>query len=217
MDYEKARFNMVAQQIRTWDVLDQTVLDALSVVRREEFVPGAYRDLAFAEVEIPLGEGANMLAPMIEARMLQAARVKKTDHVLDVGTGSGYSAALLGAMADKVVSVELSPVLAERARANLARAGVQNVTVEVGDAARGWAQRGPYDVIFVGGALPQLPDDFQEQLKPGGRLVVVVGKRPAMTLKCVTCQTHGVYQTENVIETLVAPLANAATPKEFVF
>ncbi|MBL8470593.1 MAG: protein-L-isoaspartate O-methyltransferase [Rhodocyclaceae bacterium] len=217
MDFEKARFNMVAQQIRTWDVLDHGILDALSVVKREEFVPPAYRALAFAEVEIPLGEGASMLPPLVDARLLQAARVKKTDYVLDVGTGSGYSAALLGAMAEKVVSVEISPVLAEQARANLARAGVQNVTVEVGDAAHGWPQRGLYDVIYVGGALPQLPDDMIEQLKPGGRLIAVVGKRPAMTVMSVTCQTHGVYHTEGLFETVVAPLANAAAPKAFVF
>ena len=144
MNVEQARFNMIEQQIRPWEVLDQGVLDLLQVVKREEFVPPAFRSIAFADTEIPLGHGAVMLAPKIEAKMLQELQIKPSDKVLEIGAGSGYMAALLAAKAEHVFTVEIEPDLAEMARANLKRQGVDNVTVEEGDGARGWAAHAPY-------------------------------------------------------------------------
>ena len=157
MNFERARFNMVEQQIRPWDVLDMDVLDVLMAVRREEFVPTEYKALAFSEVEIPVGCGQVMLRPVIEGKILQALQVKKTDQVLEVGAGSGYFAALLAARAQWVRTVEIEPQLAALASANLERCGVQNVIVEEGDGAAGWAKNAPYDVIVVSGGLPMVP------------------------------------------------------------
>ena len=155
MNIEQARFNMVEQQIRTWEVLDQDVLDLLYVVRREDFVPPAYRGLAFSDMEIPLGDkpadGERMWQPKMEARVLQALAVRKTDHVLEVGTGSGYLTALLANRAHRVVSVEINPALKNLGEANLRRQMVTNATLELGDAARGWERHGPYDVIVLTG------------------------------------------------------------------
>src|SRR5574343_1973186 len=153
MNIEQARFNMIEQQIRPWDVLDPQVLDLLFVVKREDFVPAAYRNLAFADMEIPLGDGQTMLPPRVEARLLQELGLKKTDKVLEIGTGSGYMAALLAARAEHVVTVEVRPELAARAKENLERAGIANVSVEVGNGAEGWSQCRPYDAIIVSGYL----------------------------------------------------------------
>ncbi|OHC63815.1 MAG: protein-L-isoaspartate O-methyltransferase, partial [Rhodocyclales bacterium GWA2_65_20] len=155
MNYEQARFNMIEQQLRPWKVLDQKVLDELFLVKREEFVPPAYSGLAFADTEIPLGggSGACMLPPKVEARALQALAMKKHENVLEIGTGSGYMAALLGAHADHVWSIEIDPQLAAMARENLRRAGVTNVSVEVGNGLAGLAAHAPYDVIMVSGAM----------------------------------------------------------------
>ena len=163
MDIEQARFNMVEQQIRPWDVLDQDILDLLFVVRREIFVPAPLRDLAFVDTAIPLSDSAAMLEPKIEARVLQELHVRSTDTVLEIGTGSGYMAALLGARASQVTTVEIDPALAERARENLVAAGALNVRVEVGDAAQGWPAHAPYDVIVVSGGLPVLPPELPVQ------------------------------------------------------
>lgn len=206
MNIEQARFNMIEQQIRPWDVLDPTVLDLLSLVKREEFVPAAYRNLAFADLEIPLGDGQAMLAPKLEAKLLQELGIRKTDKVLEIGTGSGYMAALLAARAEHVVTVEVRPALAEAARANLEKAGVANVTVETGDGSNGWAQRGPFDVIVVSGSLPAIPEALLKQLRIGGRLVAVVGEAPVMEAQLVTCSAEGAYNTVNLFETVVAPL-----------
>ena len=180
MNIEQARFNMIEQQIRPWEVLDPQVLDLLFVVKREDFVPAAYRNLAFADMEIPIGSGQVMLAPRVEARLLQELGIKKTDKVLEIGTGSGYMAALLAAGAEHVVSIENRPELAEFARQNLERAGVTNVTVEVGNGAAGWSQRGPYDAIVsiemfeaVGHAYwPGFFRRVHELLRPGGRACI---------------------------------------------
>lgn len=216
MNIEQARFNMIEQQIRPWEVLDPAVLDLLFVVKREDFTPGAYRALAFADLEIPLGHGQVMLAPKIEARLLQELSVRKTDKVLEIGTGSGYMAALLAARAEHVVSVEIVPELAEQARRNLERAGVGNVAVETGDGAEGWSHRGPYDVIVVSGALPSLPEALLKQLRVGGRLAAVVGEAPVMEAQLVTCTATGVYNTVNLFETVV-PALKAPTPAGFSF
>jgi protein-L-isoaspartate(D-aspartate) O-methyltransferase len=217
MNIEQARFNMIEQQIRPWEVLDQEVLDLLFVVKREDFVPAAYRNLAFADMEIPIGSGQVMLAPRVEARLMQELGIKSTDKVLEIGTGSGYMAALLAARAEHVVTVESRPEIAEFARQNLERAGVANVTIEVGDGANGWAQRGPYDVIVVSGALPSLPDTLLKQLRLGGRLAAIVGEAPVMEAQLATCSAEGVYNTVNLFETVVPALDCANAKPGFSF
>jgi len=217
MNFEQARFNMVEQQIRPWEVLDQDVLDLLYTVPREEFVPPAHRALAFSDLEIPLGEGEAMWAPKIEARVLQALRVKKTDRVLEVGTGSGYFCALLAHRAAQVRSVEIRPRLAAFGRANLERAGLDNVALEAGDAAQGWAKHAPYDVVVLTGSTPVLPPSWLAQLTVGGRLFAVVGDAPVMQARMVTCAAPREYVTAELFETLLAPLANAARPARFEF
>jgi protein-L-isoaspartate(D-aspartate) O-methyltransferase len=217
MNIEQARFNMIEQQIRPWEVLDPEVLDLLFVVKREDFVPAAYRNLAFADMEIPIGSGQVMLAPRVEARLMQELGIRKTDKVLEIGTGSGYMAALLAARADHVVTVESRPEIAEFARQNLERAGVANVTIEIGDGANGWAQRGSYDAIVVSGALPSLPDALLKQLRLGGRLAAIVGEAPVMEAQLVTCSAEGVYNTINLFETVVPALDSGNAIPGFSF
>ena len=217
MNFEQARFNMVEQQIRTWEVLDQDVLDVLMAVRREEFVPKAYRNLAFADLEIPIGGGQVMLKPVIEGKILQALRVGKDDSVLEIGAGSGYFAALLAARAEWVRSLEIDPELARLASDNLDRYGVANATVLELDGAVGLPQSGPFDVIVVSAGVPMLPRDLLAQLKPGGRLFAFVGEAPVMKARLVTCVDTGRYATEDLFESLVPTLRNAASGDAFTF
>jgi protein-L-isoaspartate(D-aspartate) O-methyltransferase len=208
---------MVEQQIRTWEVLDQDVLDLLYVVPREEFVPPQHRALAFSDLQIPLGENQKMWEPKMEARVLQELDVHKTDRVLEVGTGSGYLTALLAHRAAQVVSVEINPRLAEFGRRNLERHGADNVVLEAGDAARGWPTRAPYQVIVLTGSTPLLPRAFLEQLDVGGRLFAVVGEPPVMSARLVTCTAPGAYNSVDLFETLLAPLVNPERPSRFRF
>lgn len=217
MNVEQARFNMIEQQIRPWDVLDPVVLNLLSLVKREEFVPAAYKDLAFADTEVPLGKGQTMLAPKMEARILQELNLRNNDVVLEIGTGSGYMAALLAARAEFVYSVEIDPDLVELARKNLRKAGVANVSVDLGDAAQGWPLYAPYDVIVMSGSTPVLPESILRQLKFGGRLLAIVGEAPAMQVRLVTRNDENAFTTINVLETVVAPLSNATQREKFVF
>jgi protein-L-isoaspartate(D-aspartate) O-methyltransferase len=217
MNIEQARFNMVEQQIRPWEVLDQQVLDLLYVVRREDFVPQTYQALAFSDLEIPIGEGETMLQPKVEARILQEVAPVGTEKVLEVGTGSGYMAALLAHRARHVHSVEISPALKRFGETNLRKAGVVNVTVEQGDAARGWSKHAPYDVIVLTGSTPVLPDAFLAQLAPGGRLFAVVGEPPVMSARLVTAVGGGSFNTLDLFETVLAPLKNALEREKFVF
>ena len=221
MDFEQIRFNMVEQQIRPWDVLDQEVLKLLFELRREEFVLAAYRSLAFVDMEIPLGHGEVMLAPKLEARILQELQVKKTDKILEVGSGSGYLSALLAKKGDYVYSVEIVPELKAMAEKNLQAHEISNVTVELGDAACGWPEHGPYDVIVLTGSTPVLPEAFQRSLKTGGRLFAVVGDAPVMQALLVTCvaqgEKTGAYNTVGLFETCIAPLKNAKQPARFTF
>ncbi len=221
LNIEQARFNMVEQQIRTWEVLDQEVLDALYVVRREAFVPAPHRALAFSDLELPLldkaGEGEAMMQPKVEARILQEIAAKKTDKILEVGTGSGYLTALLAYRGRHVHSVEIHPTLKAFGESNLRRAGVVNATLELGDAARGWGKHAPYDVIVLTGSTPVLPDAFARQLAPGGRLFAVVGEAPVMTACLVTCVAHGTFNTVPLFETVLAPLKGALEREKFVF
>ncbi len=216
MDIEQARYNMVEQQIRTWDVLDQDVLDLLFTVRREDYVPAAYRSLAFADLELPLPGGARMWQPKLEARVLQTLTLRRGESVLEIGTGSGYFTALLAASGADVTSVEIDPALAAAARAKLARHGFTNVRLEVGDAARGWGHE-VYDAIVLTGSTPLLPERFLAQLKPNGRVFAIVGEAPAMTARLVAWTAPGSRVTTDLFETVVAPLANAATPSRFRF
>jgi protein-L-isoaspartate(D-aspartate) O-methyltransferase len=217
MNTEQARFNMVEQQIRTWEVLDQKVLDLLMSLKREEFVPKASRALAFADLEIPLGFGEVMLSPKVEARILQEVAPRHADNVLEVGTGSGYMAALLGSLAREVVSVEIRPELKKMGESNLRAQGVGNVKVELGDGARGWAAHAPYDVIVFSGSTPVLPETVLAQLAPGGRLFAIAGDAPVMEAQLVTCAAPGSYRVVNLFETCAPPLVNAAQPQRFVF
>lgn len=217
MNVEQARLNMIEHQIRPWEVLDQNVLDLLYAVKREDFVPAAYRMLAFSDMEIPIGEGERMWPPKLEARVLQELAVKPTDQVLEVGTGSGYFTALLAHRAQHVYSVEIQPELKASAEANLSRAGVANVTVELGDASRGWTKHAPYDIIVLTGSTPVLPQQLLQQMKPGARLFAVVGDPPVMAARLITCTSEGVYSSIDLLETRIAPLTNALTGERFSF
>ena len=218
MNFEQARYNMIEQQLRPARVLDPNVLDVLFVVKREEFVPPAHRRLAFADTQLPLGgeAGACMFAPRVEALALQTLAMKKHENVLEVGTGSGYMAALLGAHADHVWSLEIDPELAAAARENLRRAGVSNVAVEIGNGLSGLAAHAPYDAIMVSGAVDKVPQVLLDQLKPGGRLFAFEGAAPAM--QAVLYQRSGDgFSRLAVFETVVAPLTDAEPAPAFVF
>jgi protein-L-isoaspartate(D-aspartate) O-methyltransferase len=221
MNTEQARFNMIEQQIRTWDVLDPEVLELLMVVKREAFVPAAYKSLAFVDTEIPLPCGENMLLPKLEARILQEAAVKKHEHVLEVGAGSGYMAALLAHRARHVTTVEIEPELKALAEKNLSDYGIANVNVALGNGARGWPGSGnntaPYDVIVISGSLPVLPDAFLQQIKIGGRILAVIGEPPVMTAQLITRVSEIAYNTVKLFETSIKPLRNAVAPSHFKF
>ena len=217
MNLEQARTNMVEQQIRTWEVLDQEVLDLLYVIPREEFVPPQHRALAFSDLELPLGESERMWQPKLEARVLQELALKRTDRVLEVGTGSGYLTALMAYRAAEVCSVEIRAALADFGRRNLERHGADNVVLEAGDAARGWSRHAPYDAIVLTGSTPILPQGFLDQLAPGGRLFAVVGEAPAMQARLVTCVAPGASSSVDLFETVLRPLANAEQPRRFRF
>ena len=218
-DVERARFNMVEQQIRPWEVLDQQILDLLFEVRREEFIPAQYGSLAFADLEIPLGAAPDekMLSPKLEARLLQELAVKPSDRILEVGTGSGYMTALLARRGAHVFSVEIVPDYSATARARLAEHGIANVTLEIGDAARGWEKHGPYDAIVLTGSVPVLSESFQRSLTVGGRLVAVVGQAPVMEARLITCSGAGAFNTLGLFETCIPALKNAPQPAKFVF
>ena len=217
MNIEQTRFNMVAQQIRTWYVLDDNVLDLLYKLKREEFVPAENREMAFVDMEIPLGHGQVMLTPKMEARILQELHIKKTDKILEVGSGSGYMTALLADRGAHVYSVEIMPELKAMAENNLKAHNITNVTIEQGDAARGWAKHEPYDVIVLTASTPVLPDAFQKSLNPGGRLFAITGEDPVMEAVLITCTAPGEFTTKKLFETSTAPLINAQQPVRFTF
>ncbi len=217
MNLEQTRFNMVEQQIRPWDVLDPAVLKLLLEIRREEFVPIDYRSLAFVDMEIPLGYGEVMLPPKMEARILQELQIRKSDKILEIGSGSGYMTALLATKGDHVYSVEIVPELKMVAEKNLQSYNIENVTLEIGDASHGWSKQGPYDVIVLTGSTPILPDMFQKSLVAGGRLFAVVGEVPVMKAILVTCVEEGAFSTVGLFETSIPPLRNAQKTKQFVF
>ena len=216
MNYEQARFNMVEQQIRPWEVLDPDVLDLLFKVKREAYVPAAYRELAFADVEIPLGNGTAMWMPKMEARVLQELALQRGDKLLEIGTGSGYFSALCRSHGALVTSVEIDPALAQSARAKLAAQGFNDLRLEVGDGSRGFG-RDTYDVIVLTGSTPLLAESWFAQLNPGGRLFAVLGDAPAMSAQLIRWSAPGARVARTLFETVVAPLRNALAPSRFEF
>ncbi len=213
----RARYNMIEQQIRPWDVLDERVLKLINDVPRDRFVPPAYHRLAYADTNIPLGRNQVMMPPRVEARLVQALEIRPTDDILEVGTGSGYLTALLASAGHHVYSVDIFPDFVERARTVLERHGIRNVTLETGDAALGWDKHGPYDVIAITGSMPILPGSVQECLRPGGRLFAIVGDAPVMEALLITRVGPQAWITESLFETELPPLINAPQPARFVF
>lgn len=210
---EQARFNMIEQQIRPCDVHEAKILQLLQQVRREQFVPEDKKAMAFMDMEIPLGFGVSMWQPKLEARVLQELHLQRQDKVLEVGTGSGYLTALLSALAGHVTSVEIVPELAAIAKSHLQN--FKNVTLESGDASRGWGEG--YDVIVLTGSTPLLPGAFKSSLNIGGRLFAIVGEAPVMEAVLITRMADDVYESVNILETSIAPLQNAQQANHFVF
>jgi protein-L-isoaspartate(D-aspartate) O-methyltransferase len=220
MNTEQIRFNMIEQQIRPWNVLEKNVLDLLTVVKREAFVPAEHQNLAFFDTEIPLPEGELMFAPKVEARILQEVAAKEGDKVLEIGAGSGYMAALLAHQAKHVTTVEINPTLRALAEKNLAAYGITNVDVVLGDGSEGWHDSDnttQYDVIVVSGALPSVPETLLNQLAVGGRLGIIVGDEPVMSFQVITRVDEKTYETRAVFELLVKPLVTRKTTSQFTF
>lgn len=215
---EQSRFNMIEQQIRPWEVLDAKVLDLLMQIPREEFVPAQYCGLAFADIEVPVGHGETMLAPKMQGRILQALEIKPTDTVLEIGTGTGFLTALMAKQAKHVTSVELHADLSQQAAQSLARLGISNVTLEVGDAANGWQPgKALFDVIVFTGSLPVSPKSVQDQLNVGGRLFAVVGEAPVMEATMIRRVTTTSFRRDVIFETCIPVLQNAPQPERFAF
>jgi protein-L-isoaspartate(D-aspartate) O-methyltransferase len=221
MNIETARFNMIEQQIRPWEVLDGQVLSLLSVVKRENFVPLALKALAFADMEIPLqssgAKGQCMLAPKVEARLLQDANIQATDKVLEIGTGSGYMAALLAQQAASVLSLEIDPALAQSSRTNLQNAGIANVEVRQADGSQGAPADGPFDVIVLSGSVPEVPQHLLNQLKMGGRLLAIVGEDPVMRASVITRNGETQWQTSEPWDTMAPRLQGFPEHNRFSF
>ena len=215
-NFEQARFNMIEQQIRPWEVLDQRVLDTLASMPREDFVPERYRNLAFSDVAIPLGHGEFMFKPTVEGRLLQALAVKPSDLVLEVGTGSGYLTACLARLAGSVVSVDIVPDFIEVARQKLKALRSSNAVLHAGDASRGWGEH-RYDAIAVTGSMATVADHWRQSLSLGGRLFVVAGQPPVMEALLITRIGEGEWLRESLFDTYLPPLRNSVTAKAFVF
>jgi protein-L-isoaspartate(D-aspartate) O-methyltransferase len=224
-DLERARFNMIEQQIRPWDVLDLDILALLSRMRREDFVPLAHKALAFVDMQIPLVGSAEdalqngycMLEPKVEARMLQDVQLRGHEKVLEVGTGSGYMAALLGQRAGRVITLEINPEIAKMARDNLQRAGVHNVDVREADGANGLPAESPFDVIVLSGSVAEVPPALLSQLKVGGRLATVMGFEPVMRATFITRTGETTYTTAQPWDTLAPRLQHFPEPSRFTF
>lgn len=214
---EQARFNMIAQQIRPAEVLDDHVLNAMTEVPREAFVPEKYKDLAFSDINVDIGNGEIMMKPIMEARLLQALQVKRTDKILEIGTGSGYFTALLARLGSHVDSVEIEPDFTRQAQDRLAKQHIKNVTLIEGDASRGWKQGGPYDVIAITGSIPILPESFQQKLAVGGRMVVITGSSPVMETLLITRVADDQWERTSLFETDFPALRNVELPQAFIF
>jgi protein-L-isoaspartate(D-aspartate) O-methyltransferase len=221
MNIEQARFNMIEQQIRPWEVLDQSVLALLAIVRREDFVPPAYKALAFVDTELPLREGGargqSMFSPRLEARLLQDLAVARHEQVLEIGAGSGHMAALLAHKAQQVTTFEIVPELARMAEANLRRAAVMNARVVEGDGSRGLPDQAPFDVILLSGSVASVPQHLLEQLKVGGRLAAIVGFEPVMRATLVTRVGDEGFRSVELFDTVAPRLLGFDEPTRFVF
>ena len=217
MNNEQARFNMIEQQIRPWNVLDTDVLDLLNIVKREKFLPVSLQTLAFMDTELPLPDGTLMLSPKIEARIVQEVAIKKHENVLVVGAGTGYLPALLAFHARHVTCVESSFAVLDAAQANLQREGISNVKLVAGDAAKGWSVDAPYDVIVLSGSVPSLPQQFRSELKVGGRLFAIVGSAPVMTACLTKRLTEVAFDSKALFDTSVPAMANAERVSAFSF
>jgi protein-L-isoaspartate(D-aspartate) O-methyltransferase len=221
MDFNKARFNMVEQQVRPWDVLDPRVLNVIGNIPREQFVPEQSRNLAYADTRIPIGhyEGrtSHMLNPVIEGRLLQSLAIGEDDTVLQIGTGTGYVTACLATLARHVDSVDINPDMTALAEKNLARSEIANVTLSTGDGSTRWEQKQFYDCIAIMGSLPAIPDFYKKALKEGGRMFVVIGDAPVMKALLVTRISKNEWTMDELFETCIDPLINAEKPAQFVF
>lgn len=217
LDIEKARFNMIEQQVRPWEVLDQQVLDLMFQVPREVFVPPAYRNLAFADTNIPLAHAQVMLSPKLVGRLLQALSLQRRDRVLEIGTGSGYLTALLAKATKRVYSVDLFEDFIKAAEAKLKTSNLTNVSLSCGDAIQGWKSETRYDVIVLTGSVPTLDPIFQQQLNVGGRLFAVIGEAPVMQASLITHVNEEEWETEVLFETVLPPLIGVSEPKRFLF
>ncbi len=217
MDIEQARFNMIEQQIRPWDVLDPQVLSLLAVVRREDFVPPAYRSMAFMDMEVPLPDGQCMLAPRVEARLLQELQLQRHEHVLEVGAGSGFMAALLAYRTRQVTTLELSQTLVRMAEHNLRNAGVTNVSVRCADGAQGCRGDAPFDAIVLSGSVALVPHMLLEQLKIGGRLVAIVGDEPVMRAQLHTRVDDQSWSQVDLFDTVAPRLLSFPDSERFSF
>ncbi len=217
MNIELARHNLIEQQIRPWDVLDDRVLETVMHCPREDFVAPGQHNLAFVDMELPIGHGEHMMCPKVEARMLQGLRVQPGDKVLEVGTGSGFVTMMLASLGAEVTSVEINEELAQAAAKRLAEHGVGNAEVKVGDAANGWAEKQPYDVIAITGSLPSLPESFKQQLQIGGRLFAIIGEGPVMEAQLITRLNANEWKEQVLFDTWLAPLKGVATAEKFRF
>lgn len=219
MNFERARYNMIEQQVRPWSVLDPLVLETLGQLPREHFVPAAYRRLAYSDTRIPLGHGQTMMPPVVEGRLLQALELRSDDHVLEIGTGSGYLTACLAKLAHAVESVEIHEDFTATARDRLVELGIDNVSLATGDAARGWDGGRQYDAIALTGAVPEVPDAYKRALAPGGRLFAIIGDidQPIMEAVQIARVGPAEWSVESLFETWIAPLVNARRPPRFEF
>jgi protein-L-isoaspartate(D-aspartate) O-methyltransferase len=216
LNIELARHNMVEQQVRPWDVLDSRVLEALTAIRREDFVPPACRNLAFADLCLPLGRDEVMMKPVVEGRVLQAVSPTREESVLEIGTGSGFVTACLARLSREVLSIEQHADFADAARTRLHAANVRNAKVEVTEAVRGFDPGRQFDVMVVTGAVHALPQHWRGWIKPGGRLFAIVGASPAQRAILYTCHGETAWEEQTLFETDVPYLNHAAPPKLFV-
>ena len=216
-EIEQARFNMIEQQIRPWDVLDQRVLDVMHSIPREQFVPASCRSLAFADTNIPLGHDQVMMAPKLEGRLLQALAIRPDDTVLEIGTGSGYLTACLASLGRHVTSIDIMPDFTTAAGAKLEALNINNVTLKTADAAAGIESDERYDAIAVTGSLPLLQQQFQRNLEIGGRLFIITGSLPIMEASLITRIDENHWASEGLLETCMPPLLNATRPQDFIF
>ena len=217
MNFDQARFNMVEQQIRPWEVLDSRVLSLLESIHREDFVPIRYRKLAFADISIPLDHGQVMMRPKIEARMLQSLELREDETVLEIGTGSGFVTACLAELAKRVVSVELFEELRQEAALKLQDKKVGNAELFLGDVMGGWQPEQAHDVVVVTGSVPEVTEQFKGWVNPGGRMFVITGESPAMEARLLTRLDVSNWAEESLFETDLPRLVNAEPPPEFEF